>query len=456
MPTPPNTAHLETFFRARSVALVGASATPGKIGNAVLDSLARHDYRGRVYPVNPARTEIMGLPAYPSLTAIPDPADLVVVTIDLREVPAVVQECASRGIHNLVVVSGGGKELGGEKASLEAEIRQRARDLDVRIIGPNCIGVFDGHTRLDTFFQVYDRMVRPRPGPIAMLTQSGTVGAAFLEHAAELGISKFVSYGNRVDVDEADLLAYLAEDPETRLIALYIEGLEDGRRFLEAARLVSKQKPIVVFKAGRTERGARASLSHTGFFGGSYALLRGAFRQAGVIAVNSYEELLAACKALVMQPRARGNRVAMISNGAGTMVQAIDLLKGYELELPPLSPASISALSAAYPPFYIVQNPVDVTWSATCRDYAIGIETLLRDPNVDIVMPWFVFQDTPLEETIAEALGQLARTHDKPILAGAIGGPFTDKMAHAVERNGVPVVRSVREWVAAAHSLAPH
>ncbi len=455
-PTPPNTAHLETFFKARSVALVGASATPGKIGNAVLDSLAQHDYRGKVYPVNPTRTEIMGIAAYPSLSAIPDTVELVVVTIDLRQVPAVIEECAARSIHNLVVVSGGGKELGGEKARLETEIRNRARELDVRVIGPNCIGVFDGYTRLDTFFQVHDRMVRPRPGPIAMLTQSGTVGAAFLEHVAELGVSKFVSYGNRVDVDEADLLTYLADDPETSIIVLYMEGLEDGRRFLEAARRVSPHKPIVIFKAGRSERGARASLSHTGFLGGSHALVQGALRQAGVIAVNSYEELLAACKALAMQPRARGNRVAMISNGAGTMVQAIDLLAEYGLELPPLNPASLSALSAAYPPFYVVQNPVDVTGSATCRDYTIGIETLMADPNVDIIMPWFVFQDTPLEETISEALGRLTKTYDKPILVGAMGGPYTDRMARAVESNGVPVFPSVRQWVAAASSLAPH
>jgi 3-hydroxypropionyl-CoA synthetase (ADP-forming) len=454
-PTSPNTRHLDDFFRAESVALIGASATPGKIGNAVLDSLLKYEYQGRVFPINPGRDEIMGARTYPSLEDIPEQIDLVVVTIDLRLVPDVIRVCAKKGIHNLVVISGGGKELGGSRTELEGEIRRLARAHDVRVVGPNCIGVFDGQTRLDTFFQVQERMVRPKAGPVAVLTQSGTIGAAFLEDAVATGVSKFVSYGNRTDVDEADLLAYLADDPETKLIAIYVEGLEDGRKFLNTARQVTKKKPVVVFKVGRTERAARASLSHTGFFGGSYRVVQGAFRQAGIIAADSYEELVATAKALAMQPPACGPRVAMISNGAGTMVQGIDLLKSYALEMPELSPASIRKLEEVYPPFYVIQNPIDVTGSATSTDYEVGIETCMRDSQVDIVMPWFVFQDTPLGEDIAQKLGRLTRTYDKPILVGAIGGgPFTIKMSQAIEAEGVPVFHSVREWIAAARGLA--
>jgi len=453
--TPPNTRHLENFFRADSVALIGASATPGKIGNAVLDSLLKYEYQGKVFPINPGRDEIMGARTYPSLEDIPQQVDLVVVTIDLRLVPDVIKVCASKGIHNLVIISGGGKELGGERTELEAEIRRLARAHDVRVVGPNCIGVFDGQTRLDTFFQVQERMVRPKAGPLAVLTQSGTIGAAFLEDVVATGISKFVSYGNRTDVDEADLLAYLADDPETNLIAMYVEGIENGRKFLNTAREVTKKKPVVVFKVGRTERAARASISHTGFFGGSYSVVQGAFKQAGIIAVDSYEELVATAKALAMQPAARGPRVAMISNGAGTMVQGIDLLKTYDLEIPELSPESLRKLADVYPPFYVVQNPIDVTGSATSTDYEVGIEICMHDPQVDIVMPWFVFQDTPLGEDIVQKLGRLTREYDKPILVGAIGdGPFTVRMSQAIEAEGVPVFHSVREWIAAARGLA--
>ena len=330
---PPDTSHLATFFAAGSVAVVGASDTPGKIGHAVIDSLAKHEYKGRVYPVNPSRDAIQGLPSYPSLGAIPDQVQLVVCTIDLERVPALMEECAARGVHNLIIVSGGGKELGGERAALEAEVRRLARELEIRVIGPNCLGVFDGPSRLDTFFQPRSRMTRPPAGPVAMLTQSGTVGISFLEDADTFGVSRFVSYGNRADVDEADLLTFLGDDPATAVIALYIEGLENGRGFLEAARRASAKKPVVVYKSGRSAPAAHAALSHTGFFAGSYKVVEGAFRQAGLIPVDSYEELVAASKALALQPRARGSRVAMLGNGIGTIVQALDIMTGTGLEL---------------------------------------------------------------------------------------------------------------------------
>lgn len=450
----PNTQYLERFFEARSVALVGASASPGKIGNAVLDSLANHDYQGTLFPVNPTREEVMGLRAYPSLSAISEQVEIVVVTVALSLMPGILDECASKGIHNVIIVSAGGKELGGEGAELEAIIRELAGQKEVRIIGPNCIGVFNSGTRLDTFFQVHERMDRPRSGVISMLTQSGTVGAAFMEAVGAAGVSKFVSYGNRMDVDEADLLAYWADDPETKVIACYVEGFDDGRKFLSTAREVTRKKPVVIFKAGRTQQAARASISHTGFFGGSYDLCRGAFRQAGLIAVDSLEDLCAAAKALAFQPVARGPRLAMISNGAGTMVQAIDLLPEYDLEMTALASPSVERLREVYPPYFVVQNPVDVTGSATSGDYKVGIEVLLDDPHVDIIMPWFVFQDTPLDEGIVQVLRDACQRRQKPIVCGAIGGPYTNRMSDAIEAEGVPVYHSVREWMAAAKALA--
>lgn len=446
-----NTLHLDTFFQARAVALVGASSMPGKIGNAVLDSLSQYEYKGKVYPVNPVRDEIMGLPTYPDLKSAPGDTELVVAVVDLFQVPELIEETAAKGVRNLVIVSGGGKELGGERQELESRIKASASRLGVRVIGPNCIGVFDGESRLDTFFQVHERMVRPPAGTVAMITQSGTVGCAFLE-AASFGVSKFVSYGNRVDVDEADLLAYLVEDSDTRVIACYVEGFDRGRKFLETARRVSRQKPVVILKAGRTQRGARASVSHTGFFGGSHKVCQGAFRQARLIDVDSMEELLAAAKALALQPEASGPRVAMISNGAGTMVQAMDLLDEYGLAMPDLDPTTVGQLKAVYPGYYIVQNPVDVTGSATSQDYRLGIEALIEDSNIDVIMPWFVFQDTPLDEGIVDVLAELSRA--KPILCGAMGGPYTKKMGQALEACGVPLFDEVRPWLAAARAVS--
>ncbi|NIA10849.1 MAG: acyl-CoA synthetase [Nitrospiraceae bacterium] len=449
----PNTAYLDGFFNAKSVAVVGASATPGKIGNAILDSLVNHQYKGRVYPINPQWKEIFGLSTYSSLRDVPGAVDLVVVAIPLSAVPQVIRECAEKNVHNMVIVSGGGKELGNAGKALEAEISRLAQEANLRIVGPNCIGVFNGKTRLDTFFQVYGRMTRPREGSIAVLTQSGTVGVALLEQTAGLGLSKFVSYGNRLDVDEADLIAYLGEDPATKVIACYIEGLNDGRKFLNAARKVALRKPIVVFKAGRTPAAAKASLSHTGFFGGTYGPWKGAFAQVGVISVDSMEELFATLKGLSMQPPAQGNRIAMISNGAGPMVQAMDLLDRYELQIARLADETLEGMRHEYPSYFVVQNPVDITGSGTAHDYEVGINALLADLNVDIVMPWFVFQDPALGEEIVEILNDLSEKYGKPIVCGAMGGSYTQRMSSRIEAMGLPVFHSVQEWVAAGAGL---
>ena len=448
-----NTSYIDLFFNAKSVAVVGASATSGKIGNGVLDSLINHQYKGCVYPINPQREEILGLPTYPSLKDVPEPIDLVVVAISLSAVPQVIRECAEKKVHNMVIVSAGGKELGKAGEQVEAEIAGLARENDVRVVGPNCIGIFNGKTRVDTFFQVHERMTRPREGSLAVLTQSGTVGVALLEQAADLGLSKFVSYGNRLDVDEADLIEYLGEDPATKVIMCYIEGLNNGRKFLNVARKVALRKPIVVFKAARASAAAKASISHTGFFGGTYGLWKGAFSQASVISVDSMEELFATVKGLIMQPPAQGSRIGMISNGAGPMVQAMDLLDRYELQIATLADETLEGMKHEYPSYFVVQNPVDVTGSGRAYDYKVGIKALLADLNVDIVMPWFVFQDPALGEEIVEILSDLSGKSGKPIVCGAMGGNYTKRMSSRIEAMGLPVFHSVQEWVAAGAGL---
>ncbi len=451
---PPDTRHLERFFDARSVAVVGASPVPGKIGYFVLDSLAHHEYRGKVYPVNPNRGEVLGIRSYPRVKDIDGPVDLAVMTAPLEAVPALLGECAEKGCTSLVIISGGGKETGPKRAELEQRIRDQALASGIRIVGCNCIGVFDGESRLDTFFQTHERMLRPASGRAALVTQSGTVGGVFLEAMEHIGVSRFVSFGNRIDVDEADLMAFLADDPRTDVIAVYCEGFRSGTKFTRAAREAARRKPVVIYKSARTAEAAVAAVSHTGFYGGSYEVALGAFHQAGILAVDSIEELVASTKALGCLPVAGSNRVAMITNGAGTTVQAVDILGAYGLTLAELSPATLSTLRLVYPEFYQVSSVVDVTGSATTRDYMTGIEHLAADPGVDIVMPWFVLQDTPLEDSFSEALVPFARVSVKPIVCGASGGPYTASVRTRLEKQGLPLFGSVREWVAAARSLS--
>ena len=345
----PNLSHLATFFAPESVALVGASSNPAKVGGAVLESLARHGYPGRVFPINAARDEVMGLRAFPSLRDVPEPIDLVVVTVPLAPVPELIADCAAVGTHNMVVISAGGKELGAEGEKLEATIRRLARENDVRIVGCNCIGVLDSESHFDTFFYAPERMARPAAGTIALITQSGTVGAVFLERLSGAGIRKFVSYGNRIDVDEGDLLAYLADDPATKVIACYIEGLEDGRKFLSVAAEVSKKKPVVAFKAARSRQAATALCPTPAFWEARTASSKEPSRRRAssrwTASTNwSPRPSHSPCS------RAPGREVGLISNGAGAFVQAIDLLEAYGLEMPPLSEEIGGRLKTLYPP----------------------------------------------------------------------------------------------------------
>ncbi|MCL5986417.1 MAG: acetate--CoA ligase family protein [Actinobacteria bacterium] len=444
----PNLSDLDKFFNAKSVAVIGVSSTTGKLGNYILDSLAFHEYKGKVYPIHPTQESIMGIKAFRSIVDVPDLVDLVVIAIPLSGVPDILKQCKAKGTKNMVIISGGGKESSGK--DIESEIKELAHNLGIRIIGCNCVGVFDGVSRIDTLFQTHDRMGRPRPGHIAMITQSGTVGLGFLEAIANVGVSRFVSYGNRIDVSEGDLISFLTNDHQTKVIAIYIEGLENGMKFYNSAKAAVTKKPVIVFKAGRSIQGAKASTSHTGFFGGMYSVASGIFNQAGIISVDSIEELEASAKALVMQPRAKGNRVLMITNGAGTTIQAIDLISKEKIELAEISQKIVSNLKKIFPPYVVIGNPIDLTGSATAEDYEKAIEAVLDDPNVDIIMPWFVMQDTPVSEKIVSVLERLSSLCKKPIVCGAIGGKYTHYMANLIEDAGVPVLLSVREWITAA------
>jgi 3-hydroxypropionyl-CoA synthetase (ADP-forming) len=451
----PNIKHMEKFFYPRSVAVVGASATPGKVGYSVLDSIAKHEFKGEVYPINPTRSEIMGLKAYKSLEDIGKPVDLVVVVVDVLQTPAIMEQAAKLGIHNILIISGGGKELGGERAEAERRIKELAEKYDMRVIGPNCIGMFNAENRLDAAFQGHVRMIRPPLGPVSFLTQSGTIGISFMESAESFGMSKMISYGNRADVDEADMIWYLAHDPNTKVIGLYVEGFGDGRKFANTARRVIKElgKPIVIWKSGRTQRGAKQAVSHTGSMGGSYAVVKGALKQAGVILVDSYQELVGTLKALAWQPAAKGNRVALVSNGIGPVISAIDHFERLGLEVAQISESTLKAFKEHYPPTFVIGNPLDVTGSATSSDYKFAIEKFMEDPNVDIIMPWFVFQDDPLDEGIVDVLAELNKDKKKPILAGAIGGQYTAKMVKAIESKGIPFYNEIIPWVRAAAAL---
>jgi len=449
----PNIENIDKFFNAKSIALLGASKIPEKIGYIILNNLLNNGYKGKIYPINPKYKKIEGVKTYPSILDVKENIDLAVMIISLKAGPCFLEQCKKKGIKNMVIISGGGKEVG--EASLEDDIKEKAAKLGIRIIGCNCLGVFDSYSRVDTLFQPYNEMIRPKRGAISFITQSGTVGIAYLEMIEKYGISKFISYGNRIDVDEGDLISFLGNDPKTNVIVAYIEGLEKGRKFFEAAKKTSPKKPIVVYKAGRTPRASRASFSHTGFLAGTFNVVSGVMDQANIIAVDNFESMLAASKILSVKKRTKGNRVLTVTNGAGVIIQAMDRIgEKNKLELTELSDKSKNILKSKMPSYVAIGNPIDLTGSGTNKDYEMVLETLKNDINVDIILVWFVFQVKTIVEGISKILEKYFKESKKPIIYGAKGGEYTKKIGNSLEKNRVPIFYSVEEWVSAAEAVS--
>ncbi|MEA3339817.1 MAG: acetate--CoA ligase, partial [Chloroflexota bacterium] len=427
---------LDTFFRPQSVAVVGASREPEKLGYSVLANLKEGGYKGQLYPVNPKADEILGLKAYASVLEIPDPVELAVVVIPHRFVPAVLEECGQKGIPSVVVISAGFREAGREGLERERELIEIANKYDLRIIGPNCLGVIDTDTPLNATFAAG----MPPGGPIAFMSQSGALGTAVLDiaMAGRIGFSKFVSLGNKADVSEIDLLEAWGDDPASRVILIYVEGVPDGQKFIQVARKVTRHKPVVAIKSGVTKSGSRAVSSHTGSLAGSEAAYKAAFRQAGIIRAASMEVLFDCARAFAYQPLLPGNHVGIVTNAGGPGILATDALEHAGLRIPRLSRDTVEALMDYLPGAASAANPVDVLGDALADRYERAIRLVLDDPEVDglivIVTPQAM---TEIEQT-AHAVGRMAQKSDKPVLGCFMGEARIKAGIEVLWQYGVP------------------
>ncbi|MDW8268257.1 MAG: acetate--CoA ligase family protein [Anaerolineae bacterium] len=399
-------ADLEPFFAPTGVALIGASATPGKLGYGVLQNLVGHGYRAPVYPVHPTHTAILGLPCYAEVAAVPDPVDLAVILIPAPAVPEALAACGRRGIRAAIVLSGGFAESGPEGAARQEALVATARRFGIRLLGPNCVGVLAAHTGFNATF--IGRM--PPRGAIALISQSGAVGGALIDWACGqgVGLSYFVSLGNRADVSEAELLAYLAHDRRTAVIALYLEGLDEGRRFLEAARVVGRRKPIVVLKAGATEAGARAVASHTASLAGTDAVYRAALRQAGLLQADTTADLFGIAQGLAYQPPPTGPRVAILTNAGGPGAIAADAVARRGLTVAPPSPEAAARLRAALGPLPQLANPFDLLGAASTHEYETAARLLLDESEYDALLAVLVPNTANDPVGVADGLARAA------------------------------------------------
>ena len=427
---------LDAFFSPQSVAIVGASRDPEKLGYAVLANLKEGGYSGSLYPINPKADEILGLKAYSSVLDIPDPVDLAIVVIPYKIVPHVLEECGQKSISSVVIISAGFREAGREGLERERELIDIADKYDVRIIGPNCLGVIDTETPLNATFAAG----MPPGGPIAFMSQSGALGTAVLDMAmaGRIGFSKFVSLGNKADVSEIDLLKAWGEDEASQVILIYVEGLPDGQEFIEVARKVTREKPVVAIKSGVTKSGSRAVSSHTGSLAGSEAAYKAAFKQAGVTRASSMQALFDCALGFAYQPLLQGNRIAIVTNAGGPGILATDALEHAGLEIPRLSRDIVRSLDDYLPGAASSANPVDVLGDALADRYEEALRLVLEDSKVDGVVVIVTPQAMTEIEKTAHAVGRMAQESDKPILGCFMGEDRIDPGVRILRQYGVP------------------
>jgi acetyltransferase len=427
---------LDVFFRPKNVAVIGATENPGSVGRTTFWNLIGTPFGGTVFPVNPKRSNILGIKAYPSVRDVPAEVDLAVIVTPAPSIPGIIRECGELGVSGAVVISAGFKETGPAGAALEAKLLEAARETGIRVIGPNCLGVMAPLSGLNATFA---RGIA-RPGNVGFISQSGALCTAVLDWSLKelVGFSAFLSVGAMVDVGWGDLIDYLGNDPRTRSILIYMESVGDARSFLSAAREVALSKPIIVIKAGRTAAGGKAAASHTGALTGSYDVLEAAFRRSGVLQVNNISDLFNMAEVLAKQPRPKGPRLTIVTNAGGPGVLATDALISAGGELTVLSQETIDKLSVFLPAAWSHGNPVDVIGDATADRYTKSLEVVANDPASDGMLVCLTPQAMTESTQIADQLKKYAKLGDKPVLASWMGGPEVAAGEAILNAAGIP------------------
>jgi acyl-CoA synthetase (NDP forming) len=439
---------IDPFFEPRSIALVGAAHTVDKLGGVVLNNLLR--FGGQVYPVNPKYDELMGIRSYRTIGDIPGPVDLALILRPAHEVPEILKEFIGKA-KCVIVMSSGFAEVG--ETGLQEELKRIGSDSGFRIVGPNCMGLYNPYRKLDTFFLPPERLHRPKKGNVAVVSQSGAILSCLLGAVkdARTGVSKAIGYGNAVDVTESDLYDYFSGDERTEVVVSYLESVIDGRRFIRSASALSEKKPLLILKSGKGASGQAAAFSHTGRLAGRYEVFHSLLRQWGIQEVTDFDELLDATKALSYQRPSGGSRVCIITNGGGSGVLAADECMRQRLETPGISPAKKERLGHLFPDFFIVNNPVDLTAQVKDGDYVTALGELRDeyDGFLVIALPNVFGITENLGTLLAEAKSRLG----KPLVAHIAESGITGRIIALLERARIPVYPSPERAVRGLKAL---
>ncbi|MEM3453119.1 MAG: GNAT family N-acetyltransferase [Candidatus Hadarchaeum sp.] len=427
---------LESMLSPRVVALIGASEKEGTIGNQIMKNLLAGKEKRKIYPINPNYQTVLGLKCFASITQVPEHVDLAVIAIPAKSVPAVVEECGKCGVDGIVIISSGFREAGEEGAKLEQEIKKLQERYGFRVLGPNCLGFIRPHDSINATFL----RSQPEPGEIAFISQSGALGSAILDWAVSthIGFSMFASLGSMLDVDFGDLIDYLGEDPRTRSIIIYMEGVGSARKFMSAARGFARNKPIIILKPGKYAESAKAVKSHTGALAGNFEVYRAAFRRAGVLRVDEIEDLFNCASVLDSRYLPAGPNIAVITNAGGPGVIAADAIMDNFGEIADLSDETIAALSKVLPPQWSRGNPVDILGDADVERYSKAVEACLNDPKIDGIVVLYTPQGAAKSTDLAKRIVEIAKKKLKPILTVWMGENEVEEARRIFYENDVP------------------
>ncbi len=428
---------LTSLFNPKSVAIIGASKSPGKIGNVIVKNMISCGYKGKVFPINPKEPEIEGLLCYPSVDKTPEPAEMAVLSVPAAKSLEIAEMCGKSGVRHLVAITAGFKETGRDGLELERKLLEICRNYNMRMLGPNCVGLMDTHTPINASFAAG----YPLKGEIAFISQSGAMVLSILDWSfrAGLGFSKFVSLGNKADLTEAHFIEDAAEDPNTRVILCYIEDVEDGSHFIEVARRAVKKKPVIILKSGISQAGAQAASSHTGALAGSDLAYETAFKQCGVIRAREMSELFDLAVAFAKQPVPRGQRVAIVTNSGGPGIVATDNIEQKNLSMARFTKETIEELRSYLPAEAGIYNPVDVLGDAKADRFRFALEKVFKDENVDSIAVLLcpVAVTEPVET--AQTLIELSRNYpEKTVIAAYMGGQTLAEGTKLLTDNGIP------------------
>ena len=448
---------MKTLFNPKSIAIIGVSGNPRKFGYVILKNIVEFNYKGKIYPISLKYKNLFGHRCYSSVLVIKEKIDVAVVVVGIHISNKVIEECVKKQISYVIVITSGYKEIGGIGIKRQEELKNIIKNSKTRILGPNCIGIFDNYGKIDTLFLPKYKIQKPQTGGISIISQSGAVGLSLIDVAANrnINIARFASFGNDIDIGAVDILKYFSSDPKTKIIIMYIEAIKNGRQLYELIKKNNGKKPIIIFKSGKSQKGKTAAASHTGNIAGSYNIFSSAMRQAGALEAKTLDQLFdfAIMTEQYKNTKSKIKKIAIITDGGGFGVIAADAAIRAGFELPRFNKKTIEEIKKAIPDYATINNPLDLIGDADTNRYASSLYNVIEDENIDAIIIILLLQISSLGADIIDIIADAKRKTKKPICVVASGSSYSQLLIKTLKQERIPVFNTPNRAVNALKCL---